>query len=179
LQSQVTAALIAAVAALVVATISLITALLNQRASRRMNQELERFKDELAQARERRARASQALHSGIRGIQKLKDAIQLVLEAAPGSLDGKRVVELLQHCRIEMSSSYEDSVSALDQVEAENYHQVKNIALTLEMSCRTELMALSDVAHLQADIVGRLRDARRRLSEKQQLLRDSLIQRAL
>lgn len=168
----VTVAIVGAIGGLLVACVSLVTALLSQRAKVKAEHELAALK----QARNQKKDSLEALQNGIRAIQHAKDALLVVLEAVPKSLDHPHAADLLTEASSRISKCYEEHLPHLSPEDGEALHHAKNTMIGVELRFRSESECPKD-APLERHVVRALQRARRLLNERQMLLRDSLVRK--
>lgn len=178
---EMTLAVIAAGIALGAAAAGLIVALIAYRQSTRTAQQVEALCQQLLTRPSVHAVADDpylkqgilALDALIQAIQRVKDLVQLVLNAFDTSLDSKSALASVTEARQHLFECYEAQLPNLQQGEARGAHRAKNTALTIEMTLRQNLTGhyyVSDLSAAQKETLHALRDD---LTDAQNLLRDS------
>jgi hypothetical protein len=126
---------------------------------------------QVQRAQERTRQMSRALHQGIRAVQRVKDDIQLILTAVPGSLDIDSAIHLVRQGRQQLVECFEKQVASLDDQESKLLHEAKSLAMTLDHPLMTTDRD-NDVSNLSNEARERLVGMRLRLSDLQNSLRD-------
>jgi len=177
---EITIAIVTAGIALGAAAAGLIVALVVHRQSTRTAQQVEALRQQLTRPPAHAIADDPYLKQGIlaldaliQAIQRVKDLVQLVLNAFDTSLDSKSALASMTEARQHLFECYETQLPNLQQGEARGAHRAKNTALTIEMTLRQNLTGhyyVSDLAEAQKQALQALRDD---LTDAQNLLRDS------
>lgn len=179
MSSEILIAIIMAVASLLVAVVSLITSLMSNRQNARQLKELETLRFELAnkQAAQKISddyllKDLEAVDAIIQAIQRLKDMLQLVLNARGENLDSVSTLEDITKIRQHIFERYEASLPGLKDSDARCAHRAKNQALVIETKLREYLHKTSYVSELSEKQKQAILDLRNSLTDSQDQLRD-------
>jgi len=115
-----------------------------------------------------------ALQKIIQSIQRLKDNLQIVLY--DDTLSPARIEEVIAECRINLLSVYEEQMVHYTQKDQEIGHDAKNTAVTIERILK-QALKINPFRGITGENLDQLLELRNRLTETQNLLRDSLIQK--
>lgn len=190
MESKITVAVIAAVISLLVAIISLIGTLISSKTTARTARGLEFLKHELLRSSKTIEFADSELNSSLsalkealRAIQKIKNEIQLIINAINSSLDSDEALTKITTAREHLFATYESGHPNLNDIEIDAYHTAKDTALTIENVIRSQLKNKKYASNLSQNVRKNLIELRRQLTDTQQLLRDSktdrLVQRTI
>ena len=184
--AEVIAAIIVAAASLVVATVSLVATVINMRGSERTLKELEQLKQDFARTTkkvglqdEHFVQALDGLRAGMRAIQVMKDEIQLILSSPGSGLTTTEAIERIKKARMLTFEDYEGHHVNLDPISLRLFHASKNYTLNIENVVLNELGSLKFASQLSSSARIALTEARERLTELQNSMRDSLADRIL
>jgi hypothetical protein len=179
-------ALISSVASLLVAMVSLLTAILTNRNSSRTAESLERLKHSLARS-SRTLEVSdsevvaslEALKIAMQAIQRMKDEIQLILNAYGNSLNTKEALERIEAARQNLFKIHEEKHPFLSENEALVLHRAKNTALKLSQYLTDDLQKKKYASDINNDTKEAALGLRTDLTEAQNLLRDYRTERLI
>jgi hypothetical protein len=184
MSDEVTLAMMAAITSLVVALIGLVTSIITNRHSARSDKTIESMKFEFSRLMARDSFSDahledtlKALQSAIRTIQVVKDEIQLILSATGTSLDATSAISRIESAREKMFSCFEDAAPTLSEWESRAVHRAKNLSLIAATYIKNDLQEQTAASSLSAERHQQLMQVRSELSEMQQILRDSRMDR--
>jgi hypothetical protein len=177
---EVMLAIITSVASLLVALTSLISSIIANRQSARSTEIIELLKFRLDDKKSTRAMSDEYLRQGIESlgtliqvIQRMKDIVQLTLNAVGTSLDSESALENISKARQQLFKSFEEQLPYLRESEVRGAHQAKNTALTIEMRLCDDLEGTFFTSELSEEQRQSLLELRNDLTDAQHLLRDS------
>ncbi len=184
MNTDITVAILTAIASLFVAIVSLVAALANGRQTARYVERLEVLKNTFAEKqnqdevrRKYLDEMMKSLQESIQAIQRVKDDVQLVGNALPSSLDADVAIARIRAGREAIFACYEVNLSCLDEEDERALHRAKNAAVTIEGIVSAGLHGKTDAHDLSSDDRVKLMTLRGNLTETQQLLRDSRMSR--
>lgn len=186
MDTKVTIALIAAAGSLLVALVSLLTAFVTNRIVSRTAESLERLKYSLDRSNrtlelvDSELKSSlEALRLAMQAIQRLKDEIQLTINAYGTSLDSMEASERIEAARQQLFQVYEEMHPRLNEHEAMALHRAKNVALSVSQRLTDELRRKKFASEIDSIISENALLIRTELTEAQNLLRDSRTERLI
>jgi chromosome segregation ATPase len=159
---------------------------MSSRKSAVAQENLERLRQELAsrarlneEADKELATSVQGLASASESIQQLKDLIQLVLATPPNSLRAPEAIERALKTRDHFLGCYEKHHVTLAENERKTFHSAKNTAVDVEQVISIELAGKEWTAQMPEAARRQLSEARRRLTDYQNSLRDFRMDRVV
>ena len=186
METKVLLAIIAGVFSLLVALISLASSIISNRSTIRTTKALEQLKHSLAyQTRATEIADNELLSTldvlmaAMQAIQKTKDETLLILNAFSDSLFVKDALSLIQDARKGLFAAYEKDHGRLSPTEQLSFHAAKNTALNIENALIADLKSKEYASQMSKETELKLSELRNRLTECQQLLRDSRTDRIL
>ncbi len=186
METKIIIALITACGAFLVSIISLLTAIINNRANTKAAHAIELIKQSFEQgsyARElinNEDRSSlDALKNALISIQKFKNELQLILSAIGSGLLSEVALDRISLVREELFKIYENYHSNLNDLEKKSLHTSKGIGLEIQETLFNDLNAKKNASELSSENRLKVIELRNELSEQQQSLRDSRIDRVI
>ena len=178
-------ALISATGAFIVSVISLISAAISSRNAAKSSKEIETLKHELAMERqgidEKNRTYSEFLNSlcvSIKVIQKVKDAIQRIVDAYKTAHHSEIAINDITAASKELFECYENHFTELliqdHKLEKELFHKAKSFTLRIEGEVKSGLEQKMYASEITIEEKESLRDLRSRLSEIQNQLQNSV-----
>lgn len=184
MEADVQVALIAAGASMVVAIVSLVATLISSLSTNKTARALEKMK--LDYAREARGdeidddefvKCLDALLDALESIQHMKDDMVTIKEAVGDSLSAEEAMTIIAAARDRVLGCHAEGHGRLSGPERRAYHIAKGTAVQIERVFRLALTDCQHASELPEVSRGEIKDLRDRLSEYQQVLRDSRMDR--
>ena len=140
----------------------------------KFSRELELFKRSLELKDEELKRSLNALHEANKAIQKMKDEIQRILDAVQGSIDPDDTIIQCEAVKQEIVQTYREFSTFLNDHEDEVFHKAKNMAIVTLQHLQINKEEITSI-----DIKNELVNRKAALTERQQQLRDSRMDRLM
>lgn len=173
-------AVIAATGAAVGAIISLTSAVLTNRLSNKAASSVELLKQHFSASTKTNeivdralAESLDALRQGMQVIQNMKDEIQLVLSSVEGSLSSSEALSRMTKARDLLLSTFQATHPSFSDAETKALHRAKGLAIELCRDVQVDLRGKENASALSDTARMMLIDLRARLTEEQNMLRDS------
>lgn len=184
--SDETKILIAVITSVCSAVVSVVTAVISSRASLRTTAISERGKHAVSRAEKADDLSDQllkdallALEEFLRAIQNLKDRVSLVASTRDRGLDSESAMELFEGARTRLFVTYEKHFPALSEEEGRICHRAKELARIIEQAIFTAFSKATCASQVSDKLRTELLKMRQDLSELQDQLRDSRMNRVL
>ncbi len=179
--NELTVAIIVSSTSLVVALISLLTSLMNNRHTASSLRQVEVLKNDLLKETSKEKYKNEmsdetikSLQESIQAIQRIKDEIQIIVQARESSLKSDSAIKYIQSAHRTIIKSYENNLTNLSESDASIFHSAKNRAVVVETLVVNGLNKKPYASLLSDEDKKELINHRSLFTEIQQTLRDSL-----
>jgi hypothetical protein len=184
METSVVVALVSGAISLVVAGGSLVASWITSRTSAKNSRGLEGLKYSFAESTKAQEIADReflaaldATKESMQAIQQMKEETQLLLSAIDTSLGSDEAVARMSDAREALMVGYKNHHPILSETEAQALHRAKELARVAEELARKALSSHRYASELDAQTRQVLADVREQLTEQQNLLRDSRMER--
>jgi len=186
METKILITLITAGSALIVALISLFTSLITNRQSLKSSYNLEVMKQSFEKSSFTRSIIDnemkcslESLKLALQAIQQVKDEIQLIISAVGSSLSSDIAQKRIKSARENLFNTYEKHHPYLNDIEKDTFHKTKDIGLSIEEMLMRSLQSKRFASDIPNNILTILIQFRHDLTDLQQSLRDSRIERLI
>ncbi|MFH0735866.1 MAG: hypothetical protein V1773_15245 [bacterium] len=175
MQTEILVAIVAAVGSLILGVINSIISYLKIikpiKAEKEIEYRIAKEKERDKLIFERFDKSCQAVKIAIVQIQEVKDILQLIVDNKDGCLLFDNVLNELIKIRGNIFTTYEKLLPDLEKEDSKFYHNVKNSIYHLEQYIKE----LKNFSNLEPAVLSTIQEFRINLSEEQNKLRDSLL----
>lgn len=169
---------------LIVAIIALITSIINSRNANKMANKLEEIKQSYALSYKtleitdtHLLESLSSLKESINAIQALKDEILIVISSIETSLFAEEAIRRIKAARENIFKVFQEHNANLDKMEHKAFHLAKGIALNIDKIISKELKDKHYASQMSPIVMESISDIRLKLTECQNILRDSRMDR--